>query len=135
MMARFWTPTRSAVVSVVDGVGPSVVSITTGRRASDGRVGATGAGSGVIVAPDGYVLTNNHVVQDASRLAATLTDGRTLEAVLIGEDASIDLALIRLSAADLPAAVLGRSASSVSASWWWRSATRWVSSRRSRPAW
>ena len=99
-----------AVVSVVDGVGPSVVSITTGRRASDGRVGATGAGSGVIVAPDGYVLTNDHVIQDASRLEATLTDGRTLEAVPIGEDASTDLALIRLSAADLPAAVLGRSA-------------------------
>lgn len=99
-----------AVVSVVDGVGPSVVSITTGRRASDGRGGATAAGSGVIVAPDGYVLTNDHVVQDAGRLEATLTDGRTFEAVLIGEDASTDLALIRLSAADLPAAVLGRSA-------------------------
>jgi S1-C subfamily serine protease len=99
-----------AVVSVVDGVGPSVVSIVTGRRASDARGGATSAGSGVIVAPDGYTLTNNHVVQDAGRLEATLTDGRTLEAVLIGEDASTDLALIRLSAADLPAAVLGRSA-------------------------
>jgi S1-C subfamily serine protease len=99
-----------AVVSVVDGVGPAVVSITTGRRASDGRVGTTGAGSGVIVAPDGYALTNNHVVHGASRLEATLTDGRTLETVLIGEDASTDLALIRLSAADLPAAVLGRSA-------------------------
>jgi S1-C subfamily serine protease len=50
------------------------------------------------------------VVQDASRLEATLTDGRALEAVRIGEDASTDLALIRLSAAELPAAALGRSA-------------------------
>jgi S1-C subfamily serine protease len=99
-----------AVVSVVDGVGPAVVSITTGQRASDGQAGAMGAGSGVIVAPDGYVLTNSHVVHGASRLESTLTDGRTLEAVLIGEDTSTDLALIRLSGADLPAAVLGRSA-------------------------
>jgi S1-C subfamily serine protease len=98
-----------AVVSVVDAVGPSVVSVSTGRRAGDGRAGATGAGSGVIVAPDGYVLTNNHVVQDASRLGATLTDGRTLEASLIGGDGSTDLALIRVNAADLPAAALGRS--------------------------
>ena len=99
-----------AVVSVVDRLGPSVVSITTGRREGNGRVATTGAGSGVVVAPDGYVLTNNHVVEGAGRLAATLTDGRTLAAVLVGADADTDLALIRLAAADLPAATLGRSA-------------------------
>lgn len=100
-----------AVVSVVDVVGPAVVSVTIGRRDQDGRPGATGAGSGVIVAPDGYVLTNSHVVHGAGRLEATLTDGRTLPAGLIGEDASTDLALIRLGATDMPIAVLGRSAS------------------------
>lgn len=99
-----------AVVSVVETVGPTVVSITTGRRTGGGRVGVTGAGSGVIVAPDGYVLTNSHVVHNASRLEATLTNDRTLDAVLIGEDPSTDLALVRLNAADLPAAELGRSA-------------------------
>src|SRR5499426_2062912 len=99
-----------AVVSVVENVGPAVVSITTGRRAPGGRVGVSGAGSGVIVAPDGYVLTNSHVVHGASRLEATLTSGGTLEALLVGEDASTDLALVRLSGADLPAAELGRSA-------------------------
>jgi S1-C subfamily serine protease len=99
-----------AVVSVVETVGPSVVGITTGRRASDEREGPAGAGSGVIIAPDGYVLTNQHVVHGASRLDATLTDGRALEAILVGEDVSTDLALIRLGGTDLPAAVLGRSA-------------------------
>jgi S1-C subfamily serine protease len=99
-----------AVVSVVETVGPSVVGITTGRRASDEREGPAGAGSGVIIAPDGYVLTNQHVVHGANRLDATLTDGRALEAILVGEDVSTDLALIRLGGTDLPAAVLGRSA-------------------------
>jgi S1-C subfamily serine protease len=100
-----------AVVSVVDAVGPAVVSITTGRRGQGGgRPGVAGAGSGVIVAPDGYVLTNSHVVHEASRLEATLTSGEILGATLIGEDPSTDLALVRLSGADLPVAALGRSA-------------------------
>lgn len=98
-----------AVVSVVDAVGPAVVSITSGRSGSDGALGATSAGSGVIIAPDGYALTNDHVVHGAGRLAATLTDGRTLDAVLVGEDPSTDLALVRLNGTDLPVAELGRS--------------------------
>jgi S1-C subfamily serine protease len=100
-----------AVVSVVDAVGPAVVSIATGHRPDAGRPGPTGAGSGVIVAPDGYVLTNSHVVHAAGRLEVTLTDGRSLDAVIVGDDASTDLALIRLSGASLPVATLGRSAS------------------------
>lgn len=99
-----------AVVSVVEAVGPAVVSIATGRRVSRGQAAPAGAGSGVIVAADGYALTNSHVVHAASRLEATLTSGQRLDAVLVGEDASTDLALIRLSGADLPAAALGRSA-------------------------
>jgi S1-C subfamily serine protease len=94
-----------AVVSVVDAVGPAVVSITVGRGGAGG-----GAGSGVIVAPDGYAVTNDHVVDGAGRLTATLTDGRTLDAALIGEDPSTDLALIRLNGTDLPVAAPGRSA-------------------------
>jgi S1-C subfamily serine protease len=98
-----------SVISVVETVGPAVVSLTTGRRTTRGRAGVTGAGSGVIVAPDGYVLTNAHVVHDAGRLEATLTSGRALDAVLVGEDTSTDLALVRLGGGDLPAAELGRS--------------------------
>ena len=99
-----------AVVSVVEAVGPAVVSITSGRGGSDAGLGATSAGSGVIIAPDGYALTNDHVVHGAGRLSATLTDGRALDAMLIGEDPSTDLALVRLSGTDLPVAELGRSA-------------------------
>jgi S1-C subfamily serine protease len=99
-----------AVVSAVDAVGPAVVSVSVGRNRSGGQVGRGGAGSGVIIAPDGYVVTNDHVVHGAGRLEATLTDGRTLDAVVIGEDPSADLALIRLSGADLPIAQMGASA-------------------------
>jgi S1-C subfamily serine protease len=99
-----------AVVGVVEAVGPAVISVTVGPKAPGGRVARAGAGSGVIVAPDGYAVTNDHVVHGAGRVAATLTDGRTLDAVVIGEDPSTDLALIRLAGADLPVATLGRSA-------------------------
>jgi S1-C subfamily serine protease len=99
-----------AVVSVVETVGPAVISISSGRGGPEVPAGATSTGSGVIIAPDGYALTNDHVVHGAGRLAATLTDGRTLDAVRIGEDPSTDLALIRLSGTDLPVAEPGRSA-------------------------
>ncbi len=99
-----------AVVSVVETVGPAVVSITTGRRTGQARGTVIGAGSGVVVAPDGYALTNAHVVHGAGQLEATLTSGHTLDATPVGEDPSTDLALVRLGGADLPAAELGRSA-------------------------
>jgi len=98
------------VVSVVETVGPPVVSITVGPRSGGPPSGRMGAGSGVLIAPDGYVLTNSHVVHDAARLDVTLTDGRTFGATLVGEDAATDLAVIRVNASGLPAATLGTSA-------------------------
>lgn len=98
-----------AVVSVVETTGPAVVSITVGAVSTGGRFRPVGAGSGVIVTPDGYVLTNSHIVHGAGRLTTTLTDGRTLDAILIGDDPSTDLALIRLNDGGLPTATLGRS--------------------------
>jgi S1-C subfamily serine protease len=96
-----------AVISVVEAVGPAVVSIAVDA----GRgVKPTGAGSGVIIAPDGYVLTNSHVVNGAARVTATLTDGRTLGATVVGEDPATDLAVIRLQGSGLPHGVLGESA-------------------------
>ena len=94
-----------AVVSIVDGAAPAVVSI--GVSSADG---AMGAGSGVIVTPDGYALTNNHVVAGQKQVRVRLTDGRHLPATVVGEDASTDLALIRVSASGLPFARLGSSA-------------------------
>ncbi len=62
----------------------------------------TGTGSGVIISPDGYIVTNNHVVQDASDLEVTLNDKRVYKASIVGTDPSSDLALIRIDAVDLP---------------------------------
>src|SRR5207249_1799429 len=98
----------AAVVSVVDAVGPAVVSVRTTARA--GRRGGAGAGSGVIMASDGYVLTNSHVVHAASDLEVSLTDGRRFAATLTGDDPATDLAVIRVDAPALPAAHLGESA-------------------------
>jgi S1-C subfamily serine protease len=100
-----------AVVSVVERVGPAVVSIAAGTRRAGGAPGVVGAGSGVIFTPDGYVLTNSHVVHEATGLAVTLTDGSTLGATVVGSDPATDLAVIRAEASGLPIAQLGESAS------------------------
>jgi S1-C subfamily serine protease len=97
-----------AVVAVVDAVGPSVVSIRTNVRA--GRRSGAGAGSGVVIASDGYVLTNSHVVHGAHDLEVSLTDGRRFAATLTGDDPGTDLAVIRVDAPALPAARFGQSA-------------------------
>ncbi|HET6194233.1 MAG TPA: trypsin-like peptidase domain-containing protein, partial [Acetobacteraceae bacterium] len=69
-----------------------------------------GQGSGVIFAPDGYVLTNAHVVAGAVKLRAAFTDGQMLDAALVGEDAATDTAVLRLLGNGLPHAELGQSA-------------------------
>ena len=98
-----------AVVSVVDSVGPAVVSISAGSRSGQRSTEQTGAGSGVVIAPDGYILTNDHVVHNAKTLKVGLTDGTRLSAALIGKDPATDLAVIRASASYLPASILGES--------------------------
>jgi S1-C subfamily serine protease len=90
-----------AVVGVVDGVGPAVVSLSV-----PGPGGARGAGSGVAIAPDGYVLTNSHVVGQARAVEVGFTDGRRAEARVVGDDPATDLALVRVGASDLPFAAL-----------------------------
>jgi S1-C subfamily serine protease len=97
-----------AVVSVVDSVGPTVVSVRT-RRGGDARHGE-GLGSGVIVASDGYILTNSHVVHGASEFEVSLTDGQRLPASLTGDDPASDLAVIRAEGQGLPSARFGKSA-------------------------
>ena len=96
-----------AVIDVVDRVGPSVVRIDARTRKGSRR---GGSGSGVVVAPDGLILTNSHVVADAGRLDVTTIDGRVLAARVVGDDPDTDLALARVDAAlTLPPAVLGDS--------------------------
>ncbi len=97
----------TAVAGIVERVGPAVVRVET-RRAAGARNG--GVGSGVILSPDGLILTNSHVVAGAAVIGLADTEGRTTDAQLLGEDPDTDLALIRANAArDLPAATLGDS--------------------------
>jgi S1-C subfamily serine protease len=104
-----------AVVSVVEKLSPSVVSIkmTHKARATTPRgavpFDVTGAGSGVIIAPDGYILTNSHVVHDSKALEVYLSDGKTCPADVVGEDSDTDLAVLRIPAFNIKTAELGDS--------------------------
>lgn len=98
-----------AVVGVVEKVGPAVVSIGVRKRTRSPRYGQEGAGSGVIIAPDGFVLTNHHVVEGAEDVQVRLTDGRSFSAHLVGSDPATDLAVVRAEASNLPTADLGDS--------------------------
>ncbi|MBI3991266.1 MAG: Do family serine endopeptidase [Candidatus Omnitrophica bacterium] len=81
----------------------------TPRRVPRRQYKLQGRGSGVIIDPDGYILTNNHVVRDADKIAVTLSDGRELKAELKGKDSRSDLAVIKVKGKDLPFAILGDS--------------------------
>lgn len=105
----------AAFADVAREVSPSVVSLRVEQRAPrpglalpgfpSGPPGPTqGNGSGVIIRPDGYILTNRHVVADAVRVEALLRDGRRFEATVVGTDPATDLAVVRVEAAGLPAA-------------------------------
>ncbi len=85
-----------AVISVVDSVGPAVVAVS-------------GVGTGMIITPDGYALTNSHVASAVKAYELTLRDGSTIKAVLVGKDPHTDLALLRATGTGLPYARLGDS--------------------------
>jgi S1-C subfamily serine protease len=93
------------VVAAVERVGPAVVSVYVGAGDERARMQG-GAGSGVVVTPDGYLLTNEHVVQRAGSARVVFTDGRSASAVLVGRDPATDLAVLRAQASSLPYAEL-----------------------------
>jgi len=101
------------VTAVADQVSPSVVRLDVeGVRASGPnrrRESGTGSGSGFVFTPDGYVLTNSHVVSGASKISLTTLDGRSIPAQLVGDDPDSDLAVVRAFTTDLPPVAFGDS--------------------------
>lgn len=90
----------NAVVGVADRLRPAVVNLRVGR----------GGGSGVLFAPDGFLLTNHHVVDGARRVKVRMNDGTELSGEVVGNDPWTDLAVVRADGHDLPFATLGDSA-------------------------
>src|SRR5579871_1503724 len=95
----------AAVVGAVEKVGPAVVSVYTGGAEEAARARG-GAGSGVVVTPDGYLLTNEHVVERVTQARVSFVDGRSVPAVVAGRDPATDLAVLRAQAGSLPYAQL-----------------------------
>jgi len=107
----------ATVVGAVERVGPSVAHLEVWgpvaarpRRARGRDADApTGSGSGFVFTPDGFMLTNSHVVEGATRIRATFADGTTTAAEIVGRDPDTDLAVLRVNAPSLTAARLGDS--------------------------
>ncbi len=123
-------PAAGTFAPVVEAVLPAVVSITTERTFTADPVWPLpyffapgpiprpqmpgprrGAGSGVILSPDGYVVTNHHVIAGAGKITLHLTDKRKFEAEVVGADPQTDIALLKVPAEDLPKIALGNSES------------------------
>jgi S1-C subfamily serine protease len=102
-----------AVTGVVAKVGPTVAHIHVKKKVAGRRPGAPhemeGSGSGFVITPDGYVVTNCHVVEDSNLVEVSLADGTTCNAEVIGQDAATDIALLRINGSTLPMADLGDS--------------------------
>lgn len=118
-------PVLTSYADVLSGVRPAVVSVYSskvvrqrvpefyrqlfGQNLPDREQTLSGLGSGVIISPDGYILTNNHVVEEADELKVALSDDREYPAKLVGTDPKTDIAVIKIDATNLPSVTIGDS--------------------------
>ncbi|MTI93931.1 MAG: PDZ domain-containing protein [Firmicutes bacterium] len=113
--AELYEHQRTSVVDAVGQVSPAVVGVTRFSRSREffnpgGSLVPAGTGSGVVFNPEGYIVTNYHVVEDAAGVLVTLADGAEFEAEIIGSDPGTDLAVLKIEPEEpLPAAVFGDS--------------------------
>lgn len=99
---------KGAINNVAEVVGPTVVAISNSAEGFIGEI-PQGMGSGIIFKPNGYIVTNNHVIEGADKISVKLSSGKTLEAKLVGADPRSDLAVIKVNAENLPSAKFGDS--------------------------
>ncbi|MGI0070635.1 MAG: S1C family serine protease [Thermoplasmata archaeon] len=104
---------ETRIISAIDSVGPAVASVEslrlTRRNRRGNPFGAQAEASAFVIDPAGYLVTNQHVVDGAAKLRVQLADGRDLDGEVVGGDPVTDLAVVRVDAAGLPAARLGKS--------------------------
>lgn len=105
--------TEDQIADIAEQVGPTVVGVTNNTLVNYRNRGkveeATSSGSGVIISEDGYILTNHHVIKDASSITVTMAGGKDYRAKVIGSDERADLAVLKIEEAGLKPAVLGNS--------------------------
>ena len=110
----FLSSSPTDFIAAAEAVTPAVVNIKTVQGGGgfdfwgSNSLGSA-SGSGVVISPDGFIVTNNHVIEDSDEIAVTLNDKRDFEAELIGTDPSTDLALIKIKAKGLPYLEFGNS--------------------------
>jgi len=102
-------PEDEPVARVASQVGPSVVQVNVTQNAAFGAQSEEGIGSGVIYRKDGYIITNNHVVEGASEVDVAFADGTTERAQVVGRDPNTEIAVLRVDRDDLPAAKFSKS--------------------------
>jgi serine protease Do len=118
--STLWTERRALPISDVGTLAPDWVRIARTLRPAVVHIGAwnidggkpiyNGLGSGLIVNPNGYIVTNQHVIDGSAELRVKMADGRELLATVVGQDSTVDLALLKIEASDLPVIPLGDSA-------------------------
>src|SRR5436309_14985538 len=111
MTATILSALENQITEAVERLTESVVSIDSVRVTRDFRYGLVpieGKGSGLIIDRNGYVITNNHVIDGATRVQVHLQDCKTFHGEVVGSDSSTDIAVIKVDADNLPAAKIGR---------------------------